>query len=53
MSLLDLLQRLEELAGHEMTAEERFEQKVSFVFGMLDADSDITKDEVREILRNA
>ena len=34
-----------------MTPEERFEQRVSFVFGQLSHTSTITKDQVREILK--
>lgn len=33
-----------------MTREQRFEQKVSFVYGVMDAGSGITKEQVRAIL---
>lgn len=33
-----------------MTRKQRFEQKVSFVYGVMDADSGITKEQVRAIL---
>lgn len=36
-----------------MTRAERFEQKVSYVYGVMDADSGITKEQVRAILTAA
>lgn len=34
-----------------MTPEERFEQRVSFIYGQLSHTGTITKDEVREVLK--
>ena len=46
------LDALIERARHiKMSPEDWFEQRVSFVYGMLPHDSKITKDEVREMLR--
>lgn len=49
------LERLIEAArNHKMTPEERFEQKVSWVYGQgMDCAPHVTKDEVREMLRAA
>ena len=47
------LQRLLDAAKARgpMTAEEEFEQRVSFVYGCMDFDSNVTKEQVREALR--
>ena len=50
------MSKLEELlkksAARPMTAEERFEQKVSWVYGQLqDCNPEVTKDQVRQRLR--
>ena len=48
----DLQRLLEEAAKRPMTPEERFEQKVSFVYGQLAfSNPDITKEQVRAHLR--
>lgn len=48
---LELERMLTESAGRPLTPDEMFEQKVSFVYGQLmNIQSDITKDEVREHL---
>jgi hypothetical protein len=47
--LKQLLDRIRNVAP--MTPEQIFEQKISYVFGMLDADNPLTKDDVRRILR--
>jgi hypothetical protein len=48
----ELKDAIERIRGHKMTPEERFEQRVSFVFGQQDYDSpnQMTKDEVRQHL---
>lgn len=45
---------IERARNHRMTPAERFEQRVSFVFGQQDYDSpcQMTKDEIREHLRS-
>jgi hypothetical protein len=48
-----LREMIEESVKRPMTREERFEQKVSFVYGVMDADSGITKEHVRAILTAA
>ncbi len=45
-----LLQRLKEMAGKPMTAEEIHTQRVSFVMGTLESDSTLTRDEVERML---
>lgn len=48
---LEMQRILEEAAGHKMTPDELFEQKVSWVYGqMMDCDPTITKEEVRKRL---
>lgn len=47
----ELLAALDRVRGYKMTPAERFEQRVSFVYGQMGADSAMTKDEVRAILR--
>lgn len=43
---------LKKALAHEMTPEELFEQKVSFVYGqMMNCNPEVTKDSVREMLR--
>jgi hypothetical protein len=42
---------LERASAHVMTAEELFEQRVSFVFSCMKPQSGVTKDRVREMLR--
>lgn len=49
-SFEDFEQLLKKAAQRKMTPEERREQRVSFVMGMLPADSPLTKDEVRKML---
>jgi hypothetical protein len=51
-SAVDLTELLKQ-RRHQMTRAEKFEQKVSFVYGVMDADSGITKDQVRAILAAA
>jgi hypothetical protein len=45
-----LADQLRAAAGRPMTKAERFEQKVSYVYGVMDADSGITKEQVRRVL---
>lgn len=48
----ELDELLRKAATYKMTPDERFEQRVSFVYGQLmDCQPDITKDEVRQRLR--
>jgi hypothetical protein len=42
---------LKRAAAHVMTREERREQKISFVFGMLPFRSMLTKDDVRRMMK--
>lgn len=44
---------LDSAKGREMTPAERFEQKVSWVYGNLPEESTVTKDEVRQRLRES
>ena len=37
--------------SHKMTSEERFEQRVSWVYGQLPEESTTTKEEIRQRLR--
>ena len=46
----NFLGKLEEAAARRMTAEERRQQKVSFIVGTMGSDSSITREKVREIL---
>ena len=47
----DLLARLVDAArNHKMTPQERFEQRVSFVYGLLSHRSKLTKEDVRAFL---
>lgn len=50
----ELIAALERVKGHIMSPEEKFEQRVSFVFGQQDYDSPVqkSKDEIREILKD-
>ena len=45
------LELFKKAQGTTMTGRELFEQKVSFVYGNLPDRSDLSKDQVREILR--
>lgn len=47
----ELNELLRKAAQYKMTPEERFEQRVSFVYGQLPFESKVTKEEVRENLR--
>lgn len=46
----ELLALLEKARAHVMTPAEVFEQRVSFVFGMLSSKSKLTRDDVRQFL---
>ena len=47
------LQRLKQSVRRKVTRKERFEQKVSFVYGQLGTDSKLTKAQVRkQLLKN-
>lgn len=46
-----LLKALKSAASGKLTYEELFEQRVSFVYGSLKPSSSITKDKVREIIK--
>ena len=48
----ELIERLRKAASREMTADEIHAQKVSWVYGQLPHDSEITKDQVDIIIRN-
>ncbi|WP_394662876.1 hypothetical protein [uncultured Sphingomonas sp.] len=47
----ELLAALDRVRGYKMTPAERFEQRVSFVYGQMSARSTLSKDKVRAILR--
>ena len=42
---------LKAAAGRKMTAEELREQKASFIYGMLSADSGVTKAQIKEFVK--
>ncbi len=46
-----LLDRLERAASSKQTAQEKLEQRVSFIFGSLDSKSEITRDKIRQLLK--
>ena len=46
-----MLATLRAAAGQDMSANDVLEQRVSFAFGSINSESDITKEEVREIVR--
>jgi hypothetical protein len=46
----DLEALLKRAAAHVMTPEERREQRISFVFGMMPYHSTLTKDDVRRMM---
>lgn len=50
----ELVAALERAKNHKMSPEEKFEQRVSFVYGQQDYDSPVkkTKDEIRQILKD-
>ena len=45
-----LLSALRNAATKKQTANEIQEQRISFVFGSLDSDSDVTKEQIRQII---
>jgi hypothetical protein len=47
---VELAALIEQVRGYKMTAQERREQRVSFVYGMLPHRSTQTKDDVRKFL---
>lgn len=47
-----LLDALRESVGKRLSPEELSEQRVSFVYGSLDSESNVTKEEVRKIISN-
>lgn len=48
-----LLKALADAAGRPLPKEERFEQRVSWCWGQLGAESTLTKDQVREMLQKS
>lgn len=46
-----LLQALQSAAQRKLTAAELSEQRVSYVFGSLDSKSNVTREQVRQMLR--
>ena len=46
----ELMALLQAAAGRQMTYAERIEQAVSYVYGQMDANSHVTKDEVRHVI---
>ena len=49
----ELISALEKSAQQKLSAEEIQEQRVSFVYGSMDADSSVSKIQVRRILSNS
>ncbi len=47
-----LLEALRNAAQVKQTAQDRLEQRVSYIFGSVDADNGITKDRIRQFLVN-
>jgi hypothetical protein len=47
----ELLRSLREAAQRKPTAEEALEQRVSFVYGSMKTDSQITRDQVRKLIQ--
>lgn len=45
-----LLKALEKASSEKPDAEELLEQRVSFIYGALDADSEMTRDAIKQIL---
>jgi SpoU rRNA methylase family enzyme len=45
-----LLEALHKAATRRLTPEEVFEQRVSFVFGSIDSDSSITREQVKQVI---
>lgn len=46
-----LLEKLRESVGHVLTREEINEQRVSFVYGQMSHDSNISREQVKEMLK--
>ncbi len=46
-----LLSKLRNSADARLTSQELFEQRVSFVFAGIDSESDITREQIRQMLR--
>jgi hypothetical protein len=46
-----LLKKLSSAAARQLTSGEIFEQRVSFVFGSIDSKSGITRERVRQVIR--
>ena len=49
----ELRDALEKAASHKMSAEERMNQRVSFVYGSLSSDNNMTKEQIKEIISEA
>lgn len=45
-----LLEALHKAVTRRLTPEEVFEQRVSFVFGSIDSDSSITREQVKQVI---
>lgn len=45
-----LIEKLQASTSRKLTEDEKFEQRVSFVYSSMDLDSAITKQEIREAL---
>lgn len=48
----NLLKALEKAASKKLTPSEIFEQRVSFVFGSIDSKSGITRERVKQVIRD-
>ena len=47
-----LLKRIEDLSDKKLTSSEVFEQRVSFVYGLMGGDNNVTKSEVRKAIQD-
>ena len=45
-----LLEALEKAASRRLTSSEMLEQRVSFVFGSMDSDSDVTRQHIKQVI---
>ena len=46
----ELLEALEKAASRKLTAAEMLEQRVSFVFGSMDSDSNVTHQHIKQVI---
>ena len=46
----DLLEAIKQAASRKLTPAEMLEQRVSFVFGSMDSDSDVTRQHIKQVI---